>query len=85
MWSKQFLALSGRKKYKDLLTGVTTAPPAAEAIDESKTKGIAKQKARNDNEMAYHDLVLANPDQVAFNIINNAITTDLPDGGAALA
>ena len=85
MWSKQFLALSGRKKYKDLLTGVTTAPPADEAIDESKTKGVAKQKARNDNEMAYHDLVLANPDKVAFNIVNNATTTDLPDGDAALA
>ena len=45
MWSKQFLALSGQKKYKDLLTGVTTTPPAAEAIDKLKTKGVAKQKA----------------------------------------
>ena len=46
---------------------------------------VAMQKARNDNEMAYHDLVLANPDKVAFNIIDNATTTDFPDGDAALA
>ena len=85
MWSKKFLALSGRKKYKDLLTGITTTPPAADAIDVSQTGGPEKQKAQDENEMAYHNLVLANPNKVAFNIINNATTTDLPDGDAALA
>ena len=84
MWSKQFLALSGKKKYKEVLTSKTTVPAAATSIDVTATGGVEKQKDCDDNKTAYHNLVLSNPNKIAFNIINNATTTDLPNGDAAL-
>ena len=83
-WSKQFLALNRKKKYMEVLTGKTTVPAAATLIDVTATGGVEKQKARDNNKTAYHDLVQSNPNQIAFNIIDNATTTDLPNGDAAL-
>ena len=33
MWSKQFLAMSGKKGYKEVLTGKVTVPAATETPD----------------------------------------------------
>ena len=60
-------------------------PAAATTIDASATGGVEKQKDCDNNETAYHDLVLSNPKKITFNIINNAKTTDLTNGDAALA
>ena len=70
MWSKQFLAMSGKKKYKDVLTGKTAVPVATAVINLTNDPGKAELKAREDNEAAYHDLILANPNKVAFNLID---------------
>ena len=85
MWSKQFLALSKEKKYKEVLTGKISVPTAETMINASATGGAEKQKACDDNELAYHNLVLSNPNEIAFNIIGNTTTTDLSNGDAALA
>ena len=85
MWNKKILAMSGKKGYKEVLTGKVTVPAATETPDASTTDGKKQLKARTDNESAYHDLILSNPDRIAFNIVNKATTTDLPDGDAALA
>ena len=84
MWRKQFLAMSGKKGYKDVLTGKVIAPPASATLDVSTADGKKELKAREDNESAYHDLILSNPDRIAFNIVDKATTTDLLDGDAAL-
>ena len=41
-------------------------------------------KAREANKVAYHDLILENPNKVAFNLINKSVTTKLLDGSAPL-
>ena len=41
MWSKQFLVISGRKQYKDVLTG-KTAVPAATTVCADEDVGITK-------------------------------------------
>ena len=36
MWRKQFLAVSGKREYKDVLTGVTNVPAANVKLDPTK-------------------------------------------------
>ena len=77
--------MSGKKKYKEVITGRTAVPNASSILDISTDAGKAQLKAREHNESAYHDLILANPNKVALNLIDKAVTTELPDGDAALA
>ena len=84
MWSKKFLAMSGKKQYKDVLTRRTVVPAATAVIDISNDAGKDELKAREANEEAYHDLILANPNKVAFNLIDKSLTTELPDSSAPL-
>ena len=85
MWSKQFLAVSTKKKYKGLLLGTTAVPKESDVLDETDDTKRPLIKAREANESAYGDLILSNPQQVAFNIVDKAVSTDLPNGDARLA
>ena len=85
MWSKKFLALSGKREYKDILLGTVSPPPDSDVLDLSTDAGKAKLAARKANDNAYHDLILANQTKVAFNIIDKSISTDLPNGDAFAA
>ena len=85
MWRKQFLAVSGKREYKDVLTGIVKVPKASDILDPSKDDDKKKIQARKANDMAYHDLILANEQPVAFNIVDKAVTIDLPNGDAAKA
>ena len=82
MWSKQFLALSGKREYKDILLGTASPTPDIDVLDLSTDAGKTKLAARKANDNAYHDLILANQTKVAFNIIDKSISTDLPNGYA---
>ena len=85
MWSELFLAISAKKNYKNLLIGKTTIPAASDVIGTLNNAEKAKLKVREDNNNAYHKIFLLNTNKVAFNIINKAFTTDLPDGDSFLA
>ena len=85
MWSKQFLAVSGKRDYKDVLEGKTSIPAKSETLDITTDAGKAKMAARKANDNAYHDLILSNKHLVAFNIVDKSVISDLPDGDAALA
>ena len=49
-------------------------------MDETKAEDKVKAKAREANKIAYCNLILANPHQVAINIVDKAVTADLPNG-----
>ena len=85
VWMGRFLAAAGKKKYKKLLLGIEKAPPDSETLDKATQSGKQKYFLRQANEEAYHDLVLANDDEIAFNIIDTSVSTSHPDGDAALA
>ena len=53
MWSKKFLAMAQRKKYKDVLTGKTTIPK-----EDATLTNDNKKEARAANEKAYSNLIL---------------------------
>ena len=67
------------------MTGKIKVPAKSDVLDPTKEADKKKLKARKANDSAYHDLVLANQTAVAFNLIDNAVSTDLPDGDAAKA
>ena len=80
MWSKKFLAMAKRKKYKGILLGTTAIPTEEEELKDDATK-----KARDANERAYSDLILSCNDEVSFGIVDNAVTDENPSGDARLA
>ena len=49
------------------LPGKTAVPSAMTFIDTSNHAGKSQLQAREDNKSVYHDLILANPNKVAFN------------------
>ena len=85
MWSRKFLARARLKEYKDVLTGKAKPPAATATIDETTDAGKLEKKARTANEQAYNNLLLSCKDEVSFGAVDEAITTEQPDGDAALA
>ena len=80
MWSKKFLAMAKRKKYKGVLTGTIAIPNETAALTAEPEK-----KARDANERAYSDLILSCNDEISFGIVDNATTTENPSRNANLA
>ena len=80
MWSKKFLAMAQRKKYKDILTGKMNI-----AKEDATLTNEDEKKAREANEKAYSDLILSCTDEVSFGLVEGAITEDNPSGDSALA
>ena len=74
-WVDKFLAAAQHRGYRALLTGAEMAP--AEDVDVSKD--ATKAKLRRANEIGYADLILA-CDGMAFDIVKQAKTKDLPNG-----
>ena len=79
------MSVARKREYKGILNGSEVAPPDSETLDISTEAGKEKLRLRKGNENGYHDLILANRDPVAFNIVDKAVTTDHPDGSARLA
>ena len=53
-----------------------------ETLNAAETDKVANIKARETNKNACRDLILANTHHVAFDIVDKAVTTDLPNGDA---
>ena len=82
MWSQQFLARALLKKYKKILIGSIKAPKASEDEDKLSESDV---EAREQNELAYTELLLSCKEVVCFGLIDESKTKDLPDGDAQLA
>ena len=57
MWSKQFLAMSAKNNYKNVLIGKTAIPAASDVFGTSDNAEKARLKAREDNDNTYHILI----------------------------
>ena len=84
-WSKKFLAVANRRGYKKILLGTEQVPNSTDVLDESDPLQKELLLAREANELAYNDLILACDGDVAFSIVETSISTDLPDGDAKVA
>ena len=84
-WSKKFLAQAKYKGFREALEGKQEVPAADTELDPDDDDDKKKIKARKANDMAYNVLILSVEDDVSFNAVDTAVTTELPDGSAALA
>ena len=84
-WSKKFLAVAKRRGYKKVLLGTETVPKSMDVLDETKAADKVLLAAREANELAYNDLILACDGDIAFGIVETAVSAELPDGDAKLA
>ena len=85
VWSAQFLARAYNKGCRDILLGTETPPNESSVILDTDTNKEEKLRKRKANTQAYQDLMLSFSDIVNFTLIKSSITTDLPNGSAALA
>ena len=89
-WKEKYLARARRKGYKEIYKGTVEVPDDDFDIDASAVDAAELTDAREKNELAYEDLILAIDDEtdagrVAFSIVRMAKTRKLKDGDARLA
>ena len=84
-WSKKFLAVEKRRGYKQVLIGAVPVPKASDILDGTDSAEKELLEAREANELAYNDLILACDGDVAFGIFETSVSSDLPDGDAKMA
>ena len=82
VWHKQFLARAHLKGFKSVLDGSIKVPKKKDKIDTNTAEGKRMQSARAANENAYNELLLSFSDVVNFNLVDKAVSGDLPDGDA---
>ena len=68
-----------------MLTGAVSVPRWNDSLDETNPTEKVLLLAREANEIAYNDLILACNGDVAFGIIETSTTTKIPNGDAKLA
>ena len=89
-WKEKFLARAKRKGYKKVLLGDIEVVPDTTEIEDSDSDKAKKEKAREQNELAYADLTLSidcskAQGRVVFNLVRASKSEDYPDGHAATA
>ena len=82
-WQRQFTVVARVRGYKSVLYGEEVPP--AEDVNLDPAADADQIRVRNSNLQAYGDLVLACTDDVSFEIIDSAVSDDLPSGDAAEA
>ena len=85
MWSSKFLALANLKGFSDVVRGTVVIPNDADTLDESTPDGKEAARVRKANVFAFNTLILSCVDMVAFSAVNEAKTTENPEGDAAKA
>ena len=80
-WATKFMEIARERWYKKVLTGEEKAPD--DAIEDEKLTDKEKRK-RDANNTAFTQLLMS-CGKTAFDFIENAMTTSLPEGDAGLA
>ena len=71
-WSRKFLAMAVKRGYKKILLGELEGKSMT---DEEKIK----------NGHAYNDIMLSMNEDVSFSLVDEACTSEMPEGDCALA
>jgi len=89
-WEVKFLARGQRKGFSGILKGTANAPPVSTVIDEKTAARKTEKQDCDTNNYMYKEMLLliqmkTDKGQVAFHIVVGSMSTDLPNGDAALA
>ena len=87
VWEEKFLALAGRRGYKDILQGKRTVPRTHDDDGKEIVLTGDEEKAHEDNVRAYGDLALSidtsqGAGMIAFKLIKSTKTKSYCDGNA---
>ena len=83
MWKSKYKARATMKKWIKVMEGTETAPKESDTLD--PTNDADKIAARQANEDGYADILMSMDDEIAFSIVDEARTTELPNGSLAKA
>ena len=80
MWSVKFRAGAGIQKYLEVMNGSAVPPKSTEQLYATKATDAPAISLRQENETGYNELLLSCNEEVSFGLLDEAKTTDLPDG-----
>ena len=83
IWAAKFKAIATMNGFKNILMGTMKVLDESQKLD--PTADAEEIKAWKGNEKAYVQITLCMKDVVRFNIVETAITSDLPNGDSLLA
>ena len=82
MWEAKYKARACMKGWLQILLGQVKVPKEDASLTDTQ---VSEKKARKANEEGYNDLLLSMEDEVAFGIVNEAKSADLPSGDLTMA
>jgi hypothetical protein len=82
MWEAKYAARARAKGWFKVMNGEQAVPAHDVVLTDTQ---VVQQRAREYNEAGYADLLLSMEDEVSFNVVNEARTTELPDGSLSKA
>ena len=85
MWEAKYSARARVKGWYGVMIGTTAVPDASTTLDPAVAAQATLLEARKANNDGYADILLSMEDVTAFNVVNEAKTTELPDGSLAKA
>jgi len=85
MWSQKFLAIETKKGWNEILTGSVIVLEFDNTLAEGSKRYKKMIKLKLMNASLYAELILCQDDNVAFDLVVEAVTNKLPKKDAALA
>ena len=85
MWSRKFLARAKTRGYKTIINGTEISPKSTKTFNETTPRGRKMIKLQEANHSAYNDMLLSYEEEVSFGLVDEAITSEYPDGDARQA
>ena len=82
MWEAKYKARARMKGWLQALLGQVVIPNEDVALTDAQ---VVEKNARKANEEGYSDLLLSMEDEIAFGIVNEAKSTNLPSGDLTMA
>ena len=80
VWSKRFLSAATARGYREILTGKKIKIPKRTKLLMDTDK--EEMRLRKANNCAYCDLVLACQGDIGLDLVDEAVTANLPEGDA---
>ena len=82
MWEAKYKARAQMKGWLQVLLGQMAIPNEDVALTDAQ---VVEKNARKANEEGYSDLLLSMEDEIAFGIVNEVKSTNLPSGDLTMA
>ena len=80
MWEGKYKARAMAKGWWSIMKGDQTPPKSDKILDDTNASHKTEIVLRDKNNEGYGDILLSMEEEIAFGIVNEAKTDELPDG-----